>query len=162
GIIITINTVATKIFGVEGHVIGRHIKDVFFDWKTFQDEINQVIKTKHSFKNEELDVTNYFDRIDYLSYDIQPFYNFAGEIVGALLFLEDVTEEKKLKEQLYNQEKSRALTQLVAGIAHEIRNPLTSIKTFVEMIPYKMDSKQFRDEIAIHVPKEIDRLNHLV
>src|SRR5699024_1358970 len=44
GIIITINTVATKIFGVEGHVIGRHIKDVFFDWKTFQDEINQVIK----------------------------------------------------------------------------------------------------------------------
>lgn len=67
-----------------------------------------------------------------------------------------------VREQLYEQEKSRALTQLVAGLAHEIRNPLTSIKTFVQLIPHKWRNERFQQELVTHVPKEIERLNQLI
>ncbi len=40
----------------------------------------------------------------------------------------------------YN-DKMQALGELSAGIAHEIRNPLTSINTFIDLIPYKIEDE---------------------
>lgn len=162
GVVLTINTVACQLFNVNKDVVGKHIKHVLFEWKRFEKEINDVISEKRVYRNEELNVSDYYETIEFISYDIQPFYSATNDVIGTLLYFEDVTEQIKLKDQLYIQEKSRALIQLVAGVAHEIRNPLTSIKAFVEMIPIKMNSKKFRDEISFHVPKEIDRLNELV
>jgi polar amino acid transport system substrate-binding protein len=54
------------------------------------------------------------------------------------------------------------LTQIVAGISHEIRNPLTTIKTFIELIPAKIENKNFREEIALVVPEEIKRVDNLI
>ncbi|MGO4889581.1 transporter substrate-binding domain-containing protein [Anaerobacillus sp. MEB173] len=73
-----------------------------------------------------------------------------------------MVEERRLREQIIEQEKSRALSRIVAGIAHEIRNPLTSIKTFVELLPRKYNNERFQKEMNTLVPKEIDRLNQLI
>lgn len=59
-------------------------------------------------------------------------------------------------------DKMQSLGNLSAGIAHELRNPLTSIKAFVDLIPSKFEDKAFREELIKIVPKEINRLNDLV
>ena len=55
-----------------------------------------------------------------------------------------------------------SLGAVVSGISHEIRNPLTSIKTYIELLPKKYESESFRQKISTQVPLEIDRLNGLL
>ncbi|MEH6940944.1 transporter substrate-binding domain-containing protein [Bacillus sp. JJ722] len=81
---------------------------------------------------------------------------------GYLLSMNDETEKKNLEQKLITQEKLHALGQLVAGVAHEIRNPLTSIKAFIDMLPSKYDRPKFREVIIEHLPAEVNRLNMIV
>ncbi len=71
-------------------------------------------------------------------------------------------EIKELYEAAKHDDKMKALGKLSAGIAHELRNPLTSIKVFVDMLPDKVDNPEFVEELVKIVPKEINRLNSLV
>jgi two-component system nitrogen regulation sensor histidine kinase GlnL len=52
----------------------------------------------------------------------------SKENPALILYLKDVTEERRLREQLVQAEKMSLLGRLSAGIAHEIRNPLTAVK----------------------------------
>ncbi|RKL67070.1 histidine kinase [Salipaludibacillus neizhouensis] len=95
-------------------------------------------------------------------YFVYPLYDFDRKINGLILTFEDVTEEFSLRKKLFEQEKNQALSRVVAGIAHEIRNPLSSIKTFVELIPTKINNQKFQQEISTYVPKEIVRVSELI
>ncbi|RXT02796.1 transporter substrate-binding domain-containing protein [Ammoniphilus sp. CFH 90114] len=91
-----------------------------------------------------------------------PLYGVDQAVTGYLLTLFDRTEEKKLQKKLVNQEKMHALGQLVAGIAHEIRNPLTSIKTFIDLLPKKYDNPKFREELLQCLPEATNRMNSII
>ncbi len=54
--------------------------------------------------------------------------NFSGKNSALILYMKDVTEETRLREQLLQSEKLGLIGRLSAGIAHEIRNPLTAVK----------------------------------
>jgi PAS domain S-box-containing protein len=79
-----------------------------------------------------------------------------------ILVQRDITEFKNLEKKLYESQKLSALGQLSAGIAHEVRNPLSSIKMSLQILAKRMnpegnDLKRFR--IA---EKEVDHLEVLV
>ncbi|MFX3624308.1 MAG: PAS domain S-box protein [Ectobacillus sp.] len=57
-----------------------------------------------------------------------------GQIVGVYGIAKDITKQKKTEEILVRSEKLSAVGQLSASIAHEIRNPLTSLKGFLQLI----------------------------
>lgn len=113
--------------------------------------------------NEELTLSNAEKERASYRVNIYQLHNFdSNEIRGAILTVEDITQELKIKEQIFEKDKNKSLNQIIAGIAHEIRNPLMSIKTFVELIPIKMDNKQFQSQLVEFVPKEVDRVNDLI
>lgn len=97
-----------------------------------------------------------------LHYHVTSFLNRTGASAGWIISLQDRTEQKQLQTRLITQEKMRALGQLVAGIAHELRNPLTAIKTFVELLPRKLDDSRFREEFLRYVPVEVERMNKIL
>lgn len=60
-------------------------------------------------------------------------YNDQHEPVRVISVSEDITELKEKEEHIHNADTLRAIGQLAAGIAHEIRNPMTAIKGFVQL-----------------------------
>lgn len=122
--------------------------------KLFVEEL-KIINEVLTIKDNENDSKSY-------RYDIYQLYNFDNSIRGAIITIEDITEELKIKDQIFEREKNKALNQIIAGIAHEIRNPLTSIKTFVQLIPAKIDNQRFQNQLVEFVPKEVDRVNSLI
>jgi PAS domain S-box-containing protein len=85
-----------------------------------------------------------------------------GNKIGALAIFQDITDIKALEEKLRQADRLAALGTLSAGLAHEIKNPLSAIKTFVQLLPKKSESPSFMERFNITVPREIDRINHLV
>jgi PAS domain S-box-containing protein len=55
-------------------------------------------------------------------------------VTGALGIVRDVTDEKRMTEQLMQQEKLAAVGQLVSGVAHELNNPLASVMAFAQLL----------------------------
>jgi PAS domain S-box-containing protein len=88
--------------------------------------------------------------------------NGEGQRIGALVVFQDITEMKALEEKLRQADRLAALGALSAGLAHEIKNPLSAIKTFVQLLPKKGENPSFMEKFNVTVPREIDRINLLV
>ncbi len=71
-------------------------------------------------------------------------------------------ENTKLKEAVQEQDRMKSVATLAAGMAHEIKNPLTTIKTFAEYLPKKYDDPDFRDKFSKIVADEVDRVNNIL
>jgi len=85
-----------------------------------------------------------------------------GKKIGALVIFQDITEIKALEEKLRQADRLAALGTISAGLAHEIKNPLSAIKTFVQLLPKKFDNLSFMEKFNTTVPREVDRINLLV
>ena len=86
----------------------------------------------------------------------------GGEVWAVLLAIEDITDEEARRSEKFEEEKNRTLNRVVAGIAHEIKNPLTSIKTFVKVLETAHADPQFMQDFSCYVPAEVERINRLV
>ncbi|MED2970887.1 PAS domain S-box protein [Fictibacillus sp. B-59209] len=88
-----------------------------------------------------------------------PVINEKGHVESVVVVSRDLTERKKTEEMLRKSDKLSVLGQLAAGAAHEIRNPLTSIKGFLQLLESKAENDFEYYEIML---SEIDRINSIV
>jgi PAS domain S-box-containing protein len=88
--------------------------------------------------------------------------NDAGEPRGAMILLHDLTEMKRLESNVHRADRLSSLGTLAAGMAHEIKNPLVSIKTFGQLFLERYSDREYRETFAEIVPKEVDRIDSIV
>ena len=69
---------------------------------------------------------------------------------------------KKSQLMMRRTDRLASLGTMIAGLAHEIRNPLVSIKTFTQLLPERMDDEEFRNYFLTVASGEIDRLTTLI
>ena len=85
-----------------------------------------------------------------------------GRFLGKIVILRDLREVRRLQQEVKRKEKLAAIGSLAAGVAHEIRNPLSSIKGFATLFRTRFEPESDEHgaaEIMIH---EVDRLNRVV
>ncbi len=85
-----------------------------------------------------------------------------GATLGALLVLTDISALKQLELQIRRSDRLASLGTLSAGMAHEIKNPLVSIKTFAQLLPERYQDSDFRETFSNLIGHEIDRIDSLV
>lgn len=105
----------------------------------------------------------------YSSDDLHAFATLANEaaiaIENAMSYEELLKVNEQLKaasERLLLQERLAAAGQFATGMAHEIKNPLSAIKTFAQYLPEKYKDAAFREKFFRIVQSEIDRINEIV
>ncbi|MGD8190761.1 PAS domain-containing sensor histidine kinase [Brevibacillus ginsengisoli] len=128
------------------------------------DDIDQV-KMKHEWGMR----TKEFFHVDYrvrhkeghwvhIETHVRPILD-EDNLVGLVMIARDITERKRNEELLRISDKLSVLGELAAGIAHEIRNPLTSIKGFIQLF---QSSNLEKHEYYPIILDELDRINFIV
>ncbi len=161
GIISMFNKSALKIAALDKIPIGKCVYDIEPINLMLKDTVNIVFQKGTSYTCEEFRYIKNNNEYIY-RYVMYPLYDYDNKLRGIIITIEDITEERKLKEQMVERDKNRVLTQIVAGISHEIRNPLTTIKAFVELIPHKIDNDKFKVDLINVVPQELQRVDKLI
>ncbi|MFO7713094.1 ATP-binding protein [Desulfosarcina sp.] len=93
---------------------------------------------------------------------VTPIQDEAGSRSGAVVVLRDMRAIKRLEERVRRAERLAAVGRLAAGVAHEIRNPLSSIRGFAYLLGRGRAKDTPEREYADVMVREIDRINHVV
>ncbi|MFH2115105.1 MAG: transporter substrate-binding domain-containing protein [Spirochaetota bacterium] len=162
GTIVSCNNRAGELgsFGLDP--IGRHYRVLPLLNLLLDGRLESVLSGGQRFFFQTLEWVHGDGHLIHLRYNLYPYLDHLRKPAGVICTFEDFTEEKLLRDRLFEREKSQALGRIVAGIAHEVRNPLTSIKAFVELLPRKLDNPRFREELLEIVPREVERVDGLI
>ncbi len=81
---------------------------------------------------------------------------------GTLILFTDITRIKELEKQVQEMEKMATVGELAAGLAHEIKNPLSGIKASLQLLPASSLPEDKRQRLYTVVERDVQRLSHLL
>jgi PAS domain S-box-containing protein len=156
GCILRVNQAFENLYGWrKDEVVGKDILKIFHDFKDEVKMLFQGVQDGEMFRN----VDTIRRRLDgtplYVSITASPIKNGEGDIYGVSSIVRDITDRKQTEELLRRSEKLAVIGQLAAGVAHEIRNPLTSLKGFLQLFH---EMKMTSDDILQVMMDEINRI----
>ncbi len=85
-----------------------------------------------------------------------------GHSKGFIVIFQDLTKLKKLEAEMKQKEKWAAIGELSSSIAHEIRNPLASLKGSIEMLKEGTMPDNYKERLMEIALKEMERLNRII
>lgn len=162
--LIDISDMACTILGIQREdILYKTMEDVFASVPIEHQLVQRTLLDGIVVRNHAVSWMNDQERFELLM-DSNLLRNEKGDIVGAYVLFKDVSNLRSLEEQVQRSDRLAMIGQIAAGTAHEIRNPLTSIKGFLQMFKKTlqergMDKEYSYTEIML---SEIDRINELV
>jgi two-component system sensor histidine kinase HydH len=160
GRIISFNEFAKDLLGFEPKGIkGIDLKSIL-DFQAAR--IQEVMDRCLTITDKEIRFLKERNEIIPLSISVSPIRDQDGGCNGAVLILRDLRRIKQLEDRVRRSEKLAAVGQLAAGLAHEIRNPLSSIRGFAQFLRHALKANPKEQEYAEIMIKEIDRINRVV
>src|SRR5437762_4518546 len=102
------------------------------------------------------------DRVRPVICTTSPLRDPDGIVLGAVAVFSDLTPLKELEVARRRAERLAYFEMLASGIAHEIKNPLVSVKTFAQLLPRRRGDDRFIDDFGRIVTREIGRMERLL
>lgn len=151
GNILIFNHTAERITGIKkDSVIGRRIDIAlpFFKFPFIEGRREEVIRVDG------------VERV--IGLNISTLKGISGDERGFIGIFQDLTQLKRLEEEIKQKEKWAAIGELSSNIAHEIKNPLASLKGSIEMLKEGTVPKNYREKLMEIALKEMERLDRII
>ncbi len=156
GKIISINKRGMEILGIEEEVVGEDIQKA---GSIIADIMLRTIQERKAVDRQEIRIPG---RNLIVGTTTALIKNEKEEIIGAVMFFRDITEVKEMEEKLKQMEEESLWKKIAEGVAHGVRNPLVTIRTFAQLLPERYEDKEFRKEFCNMVSQEVERLDEVI
>ncbi len=161
GIITTVNPEAERVFGFKKEeLLGYHIKSIN-GIESLWERITEATNSGKPIIRDEFEVLNKVGERIPIGCNITPIIGTDGNTTGCVVLFKDLSELRRLEEQLRHAERLSYLGKMASWVAHEIRNPLTSIDGFAQLLPDVRDEEKKLLYIS-EIRKGTERINRII
>ncbi|MBU2262067.1 MAG: PAS domain-containing protein [Proteobacteria bacterium] len=160
GALIAFNQTAEAILGRSaGEALGKRAKDILPGscWEIFRQ-----LAIERKLIEREIDCLVAEGQTIPLEVIATALHEDDGPLIGYVVLFRDMTEVRRLKQEVARSQRLASLGSLAAGVAHEIRNPLSSIKGFATYFRERYRDIADDRETAEVMIREVDRLNRVI
>lgn len=155
--IVSCNKNAEKLFGrAMDDIAGRQIREVFPECPV------ELLHVRDNPLEQYSECTHAGGEIVPLKIGSARLFDHLGDWIGHVLVLRDIREIRKMELQLERSRRLAALGSMAAGIAHEVRNPLGTLRGFAQFFGAEAGASSACKKYAHFMISEVDRLNQLV
>jgi PAS domain S-box-containing protein len=166
GTITHLNKVAERVLGMEAaQVEGTHFMTTFGksqSHKKFRNLVENTLNRNETQTFKDIEVAKEEGGTVRLNGSITPGADDTGEPEGAVITFQDPFEVEQMRAWIKQADQMAGLGTMAAGIAHEIRNPLASIRGLMELIREDMTETDLKRKYADTIISEVDRANKIV
>jgi two-component system, NtrC family, sensor histidine kinase AtoS len=163
GRVVTLNPAAELLTGFfRGEASGRYCTELFAHTPNISDLLTETLASHAPITSVPLTLRRRNGSALPIEFSTAPLKGGEGKDLGAIGVFRDVTLVRQLESDLRRSDRLAALGTLAAGLAHEIKNPLTSLLTFSRHLDRKVDDPNFRERFRNVVPRELERINGIV
>lgn len=156
----SLNTPALQILGrSEESIVGLHISRIFPNFVT---ELMEKLEQEPRILGEEIQWEKGENKVVPLELNLSLIRDANEEPNGFAILFKDLSEIHRLRSEIARSQHMASIGRLAAGVAHEIRNPLSSIKGFATYFKQRYQDVAGDQETATIMINEIDRLDRVV
>jgi two-component system sensor histidine kinase AtoS len=163
GRVVTLNPAAELMTGFfTGEVSRRYCTEVFTLTPELGEMLMETLASRTPAPGVAVTLRRRNGRTRPVEISAAPLKGGEGKDLGVIAVIRDLTVVRELEQRLRRSDRLAALGSLAAGLAHEIKNPLTSLLTFGRHLTRRFDDEQFRAKFQSVVPRELERINGIV
>ena len=163
GRVVTLNPAGELLTGFfAGEATGRYCTDLFARSEEVGDILMETLASRRPLAGVAVTLTRRNGTALPVELSTAPLQGSDGKDLGVVGVIRDLTAMRALEHRLRRSGRLAALGTLAAGLAHEIKNPLTSILTFSRHLPRRFGDPAFREKFEKVVPRELERINEIV
>jgi two-component system sensor histidine kinase PilS (NtrC family) len=163
GKITSFNKTAQKILGLDSDEMEQsHIQQLFpdIDETLFSMEGNSP--KANPYQRYETTFVDKTGKTLFLGFSVSPLRDNNDRVTGKTFIFQDITTFKEMEEQINRSDRMATIGQFAAGIAHEIRNPLTSLSGSIQVLKGELELKGANRHLMDIILRESERLNNLI
>jgi PAS domain S-box-containing protein len=163
GRITSLNPAAQNILGIDkGTVLQHPVSDIFSFMPEMDAMLQNTLRYRENIMGRECLLKKDPQKSTILNISSSPILEDAGNLIGVLFLIQDITSERERDDYLQRVNRLISLGELAAGVAHEIRNPLTGIGVVLDILKGRKRLLKTDKNLLDEASQEIDRLEKLI
>ncbi len=162
GCITSWNNAAEQIFGYsKEEIIGKSINKLAFpEQKDEMEKIIDIIYNGETYSYESIRQKK-TGEVAVVFITLAPIKDSVGNVLGSSAVARDISSHQKFEKEMARLDKLNTIAELASVISHEVRNPMTTVKGFLQLLYNKIDDKTYQEYFEIMI-EEMERVNSIL